>query len=105
MARPKKNPETKPAPAVVEAVKEAKETVAAKVAAKKAPAQKKVEDIYLQFGGSEWNISDCKERAVAAYTAAGHKAAGVKKLEIYIKPEEGKAYYVINEAENGSIDL
>ena len=63
-------------PAVVEAVKEAKETVAAKVAAKKAPAQKKVEDIYLQFGGSEWNISDCKERALAAYTAAGHKAAG-----------------------------
>lgn len=105
MARPKKNPETKPAPAVVEAVKEAKETVAAKVAAKKAPAQKNVEDIYLQFGGSEWNISDCKERVLAAYAAAGHTAAGVKKLEIYIKPEEGKAYYVINDAENGSIDL
>ena len=59
-----------------------------------------VQPTYLQFGGSEWNISDCKERALAAYTAAGHKAAGVKKLEIYIKPEEGKAYYVINEAEN-----
>lgn len=105
MARPRKNdPAKAAAPSVVEAVKE---TVAAKVAPKKAApkAARKTEEIYLQAGGAEWNITDCKERAVAAYTAEGRKASDVKKLVIYLKPEEGKAYYVVNDDENGSIDL
>lgn len=105
MARPKKNPDAKSAPSVVEAVKEVKESVAAKVATKRSPAQKKVEEIYLQSSGAEWNVSDCKERALAAYTADGHKASEVQKLVIYLKPEEGKAYYVVNDTENGSVDL
>ena len=53
----------------------------------------------------EWNVTDCKERAVAAFVAEGHKASAVKKLAVYLKPEEGKAYYVINDSENGSISL
>lgn len=77
---------------------------AAKRAAVKAPAQK-VEELYLQFGGQEWNVSECRERATAAFVAAGHRASTIKKLAIYLKPEEGKAYYVVNDKENGSIDL
>ena len=100
MARPKKSaPEKAPAP-VAAAVEAVKETVAAKK-----PAAKKVEEVYLQAGGSEWNVSDCKARAVAAFVAEGHKAAEVKKLVVYLKPEEGKAYYVINDGVNGSVDL
>ena len=101
MARPKKSaPAKAPVSAAAEVVEAVKETVAAKKA-----AVQKVEEVYLQAGGCEWNVSDCKERAVAAFVADGHKASSVKKLVIYLKPEEGKAYYVINEAENGSIDL
>ncbi len=96
MARPKKEtPAKAPLAAAVEAVKE--------VAAKK--TQTTEEKVYLQAGGSEWDISDCKERAVAAFAAEGHKASSIKKLVVYIKPEEGKAYYVVNDTENGSIDL
>ena len=96
MARPKKTttPAKTPAPAAVEAAAPAVET-----------AVQKVEEIYLQAGGQEWNVSDCKERAVAAFVAEGHKASSVKKLVMYLKPEEGKAYYVINDEVNGSIDL
>ena len=80
MARLSKNaPAKTSAPSVVEAVKE---TVAV-----------------------EWNVTDCKARAVAAFVAEGHKASAVKKLAVYLKPEEGKAYYVINDSENGSISL
>ena len=88
MARPKKTttPAKTPAPAAVEAAAS-------------------VEEIYLQAGGQEWNVSDCKERAVAAFAAEGHKASSVKKLVMYLKPEEGKAYYVVNNEVNGSIDL
>lgn len=104
MARLSKNaPAKTSAPSVVEAVKE---TVAAKAAPKKAALNAaKTEEIYLQAGGVEWNVTDCKERAVAAFVAEGHKASAVKKLAVYLKPEEGKAYYVINDSENGSIDL
>lgn len=111
MARPKKTaPAQTPAPAAVETAAPAVETAApkktaAKKTAAKKPAVEKVEEIYLQAGGCEWNVSDCKERAVAAFVAEGHRASSVKKLVMYLKPEEGKAYYVINDSENGSIDL
>ena len=105
MARTKKSAETKSAPSVVEAVKEVAESVAAKASTKKAPAEKKVEEVYLQAGGAEWNVTDCKTRIVEAYKAEGHKAADIKKLVIYLKPEEGKAYYVVNDADNGSVGL
>lgn len=105
MARTKKTPDVKAAvPSPAEAVKEVAETVAAKVA-KKTSSEKNVTEVYLQSGGAEWNISDCKDRAVAAFVKSGKKASAVKKLVIYLKPEEGKAYYVINDTENGSIDL
>ena len=101
MARPKKSA---PAKAQVSAAAEVVEAVKETVATKKAAVQK-VEEVYLQAGGCEWNVSDCKERAVAAFVADGHKASSVKKLVIYLKPEEGKAYYVINDSENGSVEL
>lgn len=101
MARPKKSaPAKAPVSAAAEVVEAVKETVAAKKA-----AVQKGEEVYLQAGGCEWNVSDCKERAVAAFVADGHKASSVKKLVIYLKPEEGKAYYVINDSENGSVEL
>lgn len=79
-----------------------------KKAAPKKPAEKsveRVEEIFLQADGKEWNIADCKERAIEAYKAEGHRASSIKKLVIYLKPEEGKAYYVINDGVNGSVDL
>lgn len=82
----------------------ASETAAGKTSARSASA-KKVEELYLQIGGQEWNLSDCKERAAADYAAQGHTLASIKKLAVYLKPDEGKAYYVVNDSENGSIDL
>jgi hypothetical protein len=35
--------------------------------------------------------------------AEGKKTSAIKKVKLYVKPEEGKAYYVINEGlKNGS---
>ena len=67
--------------------------------AKKQPAAKaapqKTEDIFVQFA----------ERAKAAYLAEGHRAASIKKLCLYVKPEDGKAYYVVNDKAAGNIEL
>ncbi len=45
------------------------------------------------------------DKARAAYVAEGHRASSIKSLRLYIKPEERKAYYVINEKSAGSIAL
>ena len=97
MARPKKVASAKSSP-----VAAAAESVKEKVTAAKAAA-KKSEAVYVQVGGSEWDITTCKARVLKAYKAAGHRTAP-KALNIYIKPEENKIYYVID-GENGSIDL
>ena len=82
--------------------------VAKKPAAKKsAPSEKaeRTEAIFLQVGGREWNTAQLRDQAVAAYVAEGHRASAIKRLELYVKPEDGKAYFVINEKFEGSIDL
>ena len=48
------------------------ETAAAQTKAK--AAAKRVEEMYLQAGGQEWDITDCRERAAAAYTAQDRKS-------------------------------
>jgi len=106
MARTKKSePVESPVTTAVEAVKET--VTARKAAAKKTPAKdaKRVEEVYLQASGAEWNVTECRERAVAAYVEMGHRASSVKKLVVYLKPEEGKGYYVVNDGESGDFDL
>ena len=93
-----------------EAVSAEKKPVEKKAAEKKpavkkttAKAVKSVEEVFVQFGGEEWNLSDLTAKAKEAYAAQGHKAAAIKKITLYVKPEEHKAYYVINEADTGSV--
>ena len=45
------------------------------------------------------------EKVIAAYVAEGHRESSVKRLRLYIKPEDRKAYYVVNEKVSGSVDL
>ena len=99
MPRPRKNP-VKAAAEVVNAVKE---TVAEK-SSSKAPTKVKT-SVLLQMASSEWNIGDCKGRVEADFVAQGHKASEMKSLSIYLKPEEGKIYYVVNDETTGRFDL
>lgn len=73
-----------------------------KAAAKPAPT----EEIIIQCAGGEWNIDEIKEKAIAAYVAEGHHRGRISKLSLYVKPEERKAYYVVNDkTPGGSIDF
>lgn len=93
--------ETKAAPAK----KTAKAAPAKKAAKAAAPAEEKMEEIIIQYGAMEWKGAELMEKAKAAYVAEGHRAAGIKSVSLYVKPEEKKAYYVVNEKTTGSIDL
>ena len=80
-----------------------KKKPAAKAAPKAAP--QKVEEMILQFQEGQWDLSAVKEQVLAAYAAEGHRVSAIKKLSIYLKPEERKAYYVINDKATGDVDL
>lgn len=66
---------------------------------------KKVELAYVQYAGKEWDMADVVKKAKEDYLAQGNKAASMKKFCVYVKPEEGLAYYVVNDTETGSVEL
>ena len=104
MSRMKKTAEKPVKESVAEPVVE---TAAAAKPAPKKPAPRKPaapkECVHVQFSGSDWIVADLIEQAKAAYAAENTEA--VKEIELYVKPEENKAYYVINGGVSGSIDL
>ena len=79
----------------------AKATKAAK-AAKKEPVKP---EIIVQYQNSEVDTAAIEERVKTQFVAEGHKAGFIRKLNIYIKPEEYSAYYVINDRFSGRVDL
>ena len=102
-------PETKAAEKKTEAKKPvAKKTAAPKAAASKtaaapkAPAAKKTAEekrVFIQFAGNQVLGADLVERAK---TESGIK--NPKKIDIYVKPEDNKVYYVIDD-NAGDFDL
>ncbi|MCD8119162.1 MAG: DUF6465 family protein [Lachnospiraceae bacterium] len=107
MARPRKSvkaEEVKTAvaeeiSAVADAVKEAAPKSAP---AKKATAKKAVSTVYVQYEGLEVNVD---EVSAAAKNAWGGKKGDIETFDLYIKPEDKTAYYVINGTDTGSVAL
>lgn len=60
----------------------------------------------LQLWGHDIEIAKIEENIKAQFVAEGHRAGNIKNLQVYIKPEENKAYYVINDGKfTGDIGL
>ena len=85
----------------------AKAAKAAKTAKEAKPAKKEPvkPEIIVQYQNSEVDTAAVEERVKAQFVAEGHKAGFIRKLNIYIKPEEYSAYYVINDKFSGRVDL
>ncbi len=50
-------------------------------------------------------MEDIAEQAKNAWVAEGHRASSLKSLDVYVKPEDSAAYYVVNGKAAGKIDL
>ena len=94
------NKETKAAAKLV-AKKEAKP--AAKTTAKKAEEVKTT--TLVQYQNKEVDMTNVEERVKAQFVSEGHKSSDIKTVNIYVKPEEYSAYYVINDKFSGRVDL
>ena len=105
----------KPAETKAEPVKAepAKKTAAKKETAKKTTAKKTVkaekpavtQNVYVQFAGLEISTADLTAKVTEEWVALGHRASYIKSLDLYVKPEDMAAYYVINGKESGKIAL
>ena len=92
---------------VKEEVKKApakKETTEKKAPAKKVAAKKETV-ITLEFGEYTAVMSAVEERVKAQVVAEGMKESAIKALNIYVKPFENAAYYVVNGDVTGRVDL
>ena len=78
-----------------------KKTTTRRTAKKEATAE-----VYVQFMGKEVYAKDVLENVKKIWTEEmGKKEKDLKDVKIYIKPEEYKAYYVINGDITGAIGL
>ena len=57
-----------------------------------------VQETIIQYGGEDLVVAEnLVERVKEAYKNSGHRVGNIKSLRIYVKPEERKAFYVIND--------
>lgn len=77
----------------------------AKKTAKKVVKEVMKPQVIVQFQNHEVTTEAVEERVKAQFVAEGHRAGTIKKLNIYVKPEEYAAYYVINDKFTGKVDL
>lgn len=68
------------------------------------PAAEPAEEMLLQFGENEVAVAAISEKVKNSYKESG-SGAEIKDIKIYVKPEDNKAYYVINGEISGSVDL
>lgn len=59
--------------------------------------------LFVQYDGKQVEEKEIVASVKAAWTEAGNKVGDIKTMEVYVKPEEGAVYYVINETESGKI--
>lgn len=94
-AAPKKTAPAKKA-AAPKAAEEKKAAAPKKTAAKKPAVKKEVQSsVFIEYAGKQIVAKDVLEAAKNAYEAM-NKGVAIETIEIYVKPEENAAYYVVN---------
>lgn len=84
--------------------KKAVKTTAAKKTTTKKTAVK--ETVYLQYLGKEIDKDDLMKKVKEVWTKElKNKVGDMKSVTLYLKPEENKAYFVINGDVTGSVEM
>lgn len=97
---------TAKASAAAKTVKKSAKKASAKATAKvKAAKEGATTDVFIQYGGNEIVAKEVVARVKEAYISEGHRPSYIKSVQVYIKPEENAAYYVVNQKSAGKIDL
>ena len=63
------------------------------------------QQMFLQFNEQEVELSTVEANVKKEWKDAGKKLTEIETLDIYVKPQEGKAYYVVNKEVEVKVDL
>ena len=84
--------------------KAAKTTTAKKTAAKRTSAKKDIKvKAIVEYYGKQVEEKDMIASVKKAWTKSGRKVGEIKTIVLYIKPEVGAVYYVINGIDTGAV--
>ncbi len=70
-----------------------------------APTKETITEVILQYRGYEMNMDDVTERVKGHYMSKGFTEDSIESMQIYVKPEDFTAYYVINDGIVGKVNL
>ncbi|WP_051226608.1 DUF6465 family protein [Butyrivibrio sp. MC2013] len=63
-------------------------------------------NVEIQYDGKSVTYDEILTKAKSFWTGElGKKASELKTLDLYVKPEEGRVYYVANGVDSGSFEL
>lgn len=62
-------------------------------------------DFELQYRDQETDMKDIARRVTEDYVRRGNDASGIELIQVYLKPTDFTAYYVINNSYEGKIPL
>ncbi len=63
------------------------------------------EEIFVQYGNYEVRTRDIVDRAKTDYISKGHSQKDIKEIQVYIKPADNAAYYVVNNIDTGKLEV
>ena len=60
--------------------------------------------LFFEYAGESYNADEVVKKVKADWVALGNKVKDMADAKIYVKPEDNKIYYVVNET-TYSVDL
>ena len=61
------------------------------------------EEVFVQYNSHELRTTDIIEKAKKDFVSRGHNITDIKEIQVYIKPSDNAAYYVVNHSETGRV--
>lgn len=63
------------------------------------------QNVYIEFYGEQVFQEDLIQEAQKIWAESGKKPEELRKISLYVKPEDNRVYYVFNEEEEGSFPI
>ena len=102
----KKNRRNNSRPAAITTAKDTTKAIETRAGVlKEAEDVKKQASFYLQYMGKEISTEEITQKVHEAWKTLGKNVDEIKTLNVYLKPEEAAAYYVINEETTGKVAI
>lgn len=70
---------------------------------KEVKEEKSEVNVVVEFNGTQRKVDEIVDKIKAEWVEAGHRVSTIKSLDVYIKPQDYTAYYVINGNVKGKV--